>query len=60
MTLFITVEYFLAFLPCLRFPLSFGSMLACRLLEGATWSPAWLPGVEKAPLDKDSKEVLEA
>lgn len=35
-TLFITVECFLAFLPCLRFPLSFGSMLACRLSEGAT------------------------
>lgn len=41
-TAFVTVGYVLAFLPCLRFPLSLGSVLGCRSLEGAAWSPARL------------------
>lgn len=60
MTIFVTVEYFLAFLPCLRFPLSLSSALGCKSLEGAAWSPACLPDLGKASLDRDLKEVLEA
>lgn len=39
MTVFVTVEYFLAFLPCLRFPLPLGSALGYEWLGGAAWSP---------------------
>lgn len=56
-TVFITVEYFLAFLPCPRFPLSLSFALVYKSLEGATWC---LPGAGKAPLGKGLKEVLEA